>query len=87
MSNFSQKKLESFLPFVEITPAVDQLELHPYNPDHGLIAYLRSKNILPEAYSALGSTNSPIITDETVVEIARKDNLTPADVLLGWLRM
>lgn len=64
-----------------------QLELHAYNPQHKLIAYLKSKGITPQAYSPLGSTNSPLLKDEVVVDIAKKHALQPADVLLGYLRM
>ncbi|KAJ7513055.1 Aldo/keto reductase [Mycena galericulata] len=85
VSNFSQMNLEKILPTAEIVPAVDQLELHVYNPQHKLLAYLRSKGIHPQAYSPLGSTGSPLFKDETVVEIAGKYGLQPADVLLGYL--
>ncbi|KAI0309839.1 Aldo/keto reductase [Amylostereum chailletii] len=85
VSNMSQKKLEEFLPSCETTPATNQLELHVYNPDHALVAYLKSKKILAQAYSPLGSTNSPLIQDETVAAIAKKHGFSPADVLLGWL--
>ncbi|KAG6896440.1 hypothetical protein C0992_008270 [Termitomyces sp. T32_za158] len=61
------------------------LELHVYNPQHELIDYLKSKNIVPEAYSPLGSTNSPLLTDETVLKIAQKYSLSAADVLIGYL--
>ncbi|KII87940.1 hypothetical protein PLICRDRAFT_176692 [Plicaturopsis crispa FD-325 SS-3] len=84
-SNFSVKKIEEILPTAEILPVVDQLELHLYNPQHKLIAYLKEKNIVPQAYSPLGSTNSPILNDATAAEIAAKHGLTNADVLLGWL--
>ncbi|KAA1475004.1 Aldo/keto reductase [Dentipellis sp. KUC8613] len=84
VSNFSQKTLEAFLPHVRTVPAVDQLELHVYNPDHALVAYLHKHGIVPQAYSPLGSTNSPIIQDETVKGIADRVGLTPADVLIGW---
>ena len=57
-----------------------------YNPDHKLAEYLKSKGIVPEAYSPLGSVGSPLLNDEVAVEIASKHNLTPADVLLAWLR-
>lgn len=56
-----------------------------YNPQHNLLAYLKSKGIVPQAYSPLGSTNSPLLKDEVVVEIANKHSLQPADVLLGYL--
>ncbi|PPQ69216.1 hypothetical protein CVT24_000013 [Panaeolus cyanescens] len=85
VSNFSEKKLEEILPTAEIIPAVNQLELHVYNPQHKLIAYLKSKGIVPQAYSPLGSTSSPLIADTDVQEIASTHGLQPADVLLGYL--
>ncbi|KAF9479761.1 Aldo/keto reductase [Pholiota conissans] len=85
VSNFSEKKLEEILPTAEVIPAVNQLELHVYNPQHNLVAYTKSKGIVPQAYSPLGSTNSPLLADDLVVEIASKHSLQPADVLLGYL--
>ncbi|KAF8437925.1 NADP-dependent oxidoreductase domain-containing protein [Boletus edulis BED1] len=84
-SNFSQMMLEKILPIAEIIPAVDQLELHLYNPQLKLLDYLKSKAIVPQAYSPLGSTNSPLFTDEVATEIAHKYGLQTADVLLGYL--
>lgn len=63
-----------------------QLELHVYNPQHELVKYLKSKGIVPEAYSPLGSTGSPLLADDQVVEIAKKHSLDSSDVLLGYLR-
>lgn len=57
-----------------------------YNPQHNLLTYLKSKNIVPQAYSPLGSTNAPLLTDEVVAEISAKHNLKPVHVLLGYLR-
>jgi len=64
----------------------DQLELHPYNPQLRLLEYLKSHNITPQAYSPLGSSNSPLIADGDVVSIAEQHKLKPADVLLGYHR-
>ena len=64
-----------------------QLELHVYNPQHELLSYLNTKGITPQAYSPLGSSNSPLLTDDVVVQIAKKHSLQPADILLGYLRM
>ncbi|KAF5378869.1 hypothetical protein D9615_006924 [Tricholomella constricta] len=85
VSNFSEAKLEEILSTAEIVPAVDQLELHVYNPQHKLIDYLKSKGIVPQAYSPLGSTNSPLLTDDKVLEIAKKHSLSASDVLIGYL--
>ena len=64
-----------------------QIELHVYNPQHELVSYLNAKGITPQAYSPLGSSNSPLLTDDVVVQIAIKHSLQPADILLGYLRM
>ena len=58
-----------------------------YNPQHELLSYLNAKGITPQAYSPLGSSNSPLLTDNVVVQIALKHSLQPADILLGYLRM
>ncbi|KAF8551590.1 Aldo/keto reductase [Imleria badia] len=84
-SNFSQMMLQKILPAAEIIPAVNQLELHLYNPQLDLLDYLKSKTIVPQAYSPLGSTNSPLFADEVATEIAQKYGLQIADVLLGYL--
>ena len=65
---------------------ISKLELHLYNPQLQLLEYLKSKTIVPQAYSPLGSTNSPLFADEVATEIARKYGLQTADVLLGCLR-
>ncbi|KAJ6586444.1 NADP-dependent oxidoreductase domain-containing protein [Mycena vulgaris] len=85
VSNFSEMNLEKILPTAEIIPAVDQLEIHIYNPQHKLLAYLKSKGIHPQAYSPLGSTGSPLFKDELVTELATKYALQPTDVLIGYL--
>jgi glycerol 2-dehydrogenase (NADP+) len=48
---------------------------------------LNEKGIVPQAYSPLGSSNSPLLTDEVVVQIAEKHSLQSSDILLGYLRM
>ncbi|KAI0692897.1 Aldo/keto reductase [Cytidiella melzeri] len=85
VSNFSEKILEQLLPTAKVVPAVDQIELHLYNPQHDLISYLKSKGIVPQAYSPLGSTNSPLFEDEVAKKIAHGHNLQPSDILLGYL--
>ena len=85
VSNCSERVLETeILPYAEIPPAVDQVELHLYNPQHKFIAYLKSKGIVPQAYSPLGSTGSPLLKDDVAAAIAGKHGMAVADALLGW---
>ena len=48
---------------------------------------MTTKGITPQAYSPLGSSNSPLLADDVVSQIAKRHSLQPADVLLGYLRM
>ncbi|PKY07502.1 hypothetical protein P168DRAFT_309203 [Aspergillus campestris IBT 28561] len=86
VSNFGIKNMEKLLndPSTKIVPAVDQVELHPNNPSPKLIAYLKSKGIHATGYSCLGSTNSPLYKDPTLLQIAEKKGRTPQQVLLLW---
>lgn len=86
MSNFSEMHLRTILVSARIKPALDQLELHPYNPQHKLRAFLAEHGILAAAYSPLGSTNSTLLKDDAVLEIAAAHGgAEPAQILLGWL--
>lgn len=86
MSNFSEMHLRTILASAKIKPALDQLELHPYNPQHKLRAFLAEHGILAAAYSPLGSTTSTLLKDDVVLEIAAAHgDVEPAQVLLGWL--
>ncbi|KAL5045730.1 hypothetical protein BDW71DRAFT_198004 [Aspergillus fruticulosus] len=86
VSNFGIRNLEKLLndPSCKIVPAVNQIELHPNNPSPKLVAYNSSKGIHSTGYSCLGSTNSPLYKDPTLLKLAEKKGKTPQQVLLVW---
>lgn len=92
VSNCGENKLREILETATVVPAVNQLELHVYNPDHALLAYMKSQGIQPQAYSPLGGTpskdpNVPVlIKDEVIAGIAAKYNADIPTVLLRYLR-
>lgn len=55
-----------------------------YLPQQKLLDFCASKSIHCTAYSPLGSTNSPLLQDETILKIAEKHNKTPAQVVISW---
>jgi len=86
VSNFAIKNLERLLndPSCKIVPAVNQIEIHPGNPSPKLLAYNASKGIHSTAYSPLGSNDSPLYKNETILSIAKDKGRTPQQVLLVW---
>lgn len=86
ISNFNKVKIEHLLadPEVTVVPAALQVELHPYLPQFELIEYAKSKGITVQAYSPLGSTGAPVLEDPTLVELAKKYDVSPATVAISW---
>ncbi|KAF4122277.1 glycerol 2-dehydrogenase (NADP+) [Geosmithia morbida] len=86
VSNFSIGNIDKLLasPDTKITPAVNQIELHPCNPSPKLVAHLKEKGIHATGYSCLGSTDSPLYKNEKLLKIAEAKGKTPQQVLLIW---
>lgn len=90
VSNWTIKGLESLLAQATITPHVNQIEIHPFLPQYELVNYLVSKNILPVAYSPLGSqdqvpgTGEKVNTNPELNAVAQQKGATLAQVLIAW---
>jgi glycerol 2-dehydrogenase (NADP+) len=84
ISNYSKRYLEELLPEVEVVPAVNQIENHPLLPQQEILDLCKQKNILITAYSPLGSTGSPLMTDEHVVQVSKETGSSAGNVLLSY---
>lgn len=86
VSNYSVRYLEQLLAEATIVPAVNQIENHPALPQQDIVDFCNARGIVITAYSPLGSTGSPLLTADPVVQIAKKRGVSPATVLLSWHR-
>jgi glycerol 2-dehydrogenase (NADP+) len=66
-----------------ILPA-GKVENHPYLPQDELLEYCKSKGIVLQAYSPLGSTSSHLRDDKDIAKIAEKHNVEVSNVLISW---
>ncbi|EGG10099.1 uncharacterized protein MELLADRAFT_103477 [Melampsora larici-populina 98AG31] len=64
------------------TPAINQVELHPWCQQKEIVDYCRSKNIVIQAYCPL--VRGEKMTDSTLTKIAERLKKTPAQVLIRW---
>lgn len=83
VSNFYLHHLKNLINNSEITPMVDQIELHPGYMHEELLEFLKSHQIICEAWSPLGRGN--LLTNQTVINLANKYNKTPAQVLIKFI--
>jgi len=85
VSNCNIEILKDLLAKAEIKPAMNQVELHPYLPQHKLVKYCQDNGIQLTAYCPLGrKTNPNVLNDPVINEIAKKNNMSPAQVVLSW---
>lgn len=82
--NYSKRYLEELLPHTEIMPAVNQIENHPLLPQQEIVDFCKEKGIHITAYSPLGSTGSPLMSDERVLEVAKQKGVSAGNILLSY---
>ena len=83
--NFTAETLDELIEATGVTPAMLQIETHPYFPQNELRAYCEAKGILHEAWSPLGN-GTGLLAEPVLAEIAERVGATPAQVVLAWHR-
>ena len=85
VSNYMVQHLEEILGKAHVIPAVNQIELTPYNYLYrkGVVDLCQVNNIVLEAYSPL--TKGLRLGDPRLVQLAAKYNKTPAQILIRWV--
>ncbi len=87
VSNFQIHHLQELEKVAKYTPAVNQIESHPYFNNQEVIDYCKERGIVITVYSPLGGqrdTSPNLLIDPTIVEVAKKYDKTPAQIILRW---
>jgi 2,5-diketo-D-gluconate reductase A len=82
VSNFEPEHLERVIAETGVTPAINQVELHPYFQQVGLRREHERLGILTESWSPLGQGLE--LEDVAIGEIAQAHGKTPAQVIIRW---
>jgi diketogulonate reductase-like aldo/keto reductase len=84
VSNYMVRHLEELLAHAHVPPAVNQIELHPFNwrSRRSVLELCREQEIVVEAYSPL--TKAMNLDEPVVGEVARELERTPAQVLIRY---
>ena len=90
ISNFLPIRLDALMSETDVVPAVNQIELHPYNTRPDLQGAHAQHGILTQAWAPIGGirhysgdTNTPL-TDPTIAAIGERSGKTTAQVMLRW---
>jgi 2,5-diketo-D-gluconate reductase A len=83
VSNFTEPMLTRLIDETGVTPAVNQVELHPYFPQDALRAFHRAHGIRTESWSPL-ARRSDLLGEAVVGEVAASHGVTPTQAVLRW---
>lgn len=83
VSNFTREHLQLVINDTGVTPAVNQIELHPYFPQRDMRSVHTELGVLTESWSPLGKRSAPF-DQQPVVRAAEAHGVTPAQVILRW---
>ena len=84
VSNFYPFVLVNFCENVEVLPAVNQVELHPFFAQEDALGLMREYGVQPQAWGPLAEGKHGIFTDPELTEIGKKYGKTAAQVVLRW---
>jgi 2,5-diketo-D-gluconate reductase A len=82
VSNFNAPHLHRLIEETGVTPAVNQVELHPRFQQAGLRREHAELGIVTEAWSPLAQ--GAVLDDPAITEIAAAHGKTPAQVVIRW---
>jgi 2,5-diketo-D-gluconate reductase A len=83
VSNFTEAHLTRIIEDSGVTPAVNQVELHPRFPQAEMRQVHERLGIRTEAWSPMGKRNAPLAEDP-VTSAAERLGVTPGQVILRW---
>lgn len=81
--NFLPEHLETLIKDSGVTPAVNQIELHPFFPQHEQLAWNKAHGIVTQSWSPLGRANH-LLKDPSLQAIAERLGKSIPQVILRW---
>ncbi|WP_341358187.1 aldo/keto reductase [Georgenia sp. M64] len=82
VSNFTVDHLDRLITETGVTPAVNQIELHPAFPQEQMRAAHAERGIITQSWSPLGRAR--LLDAPAIVEAAGHHGVTPAQAVLRW---
>jgi len=85
VSNFHPDRIMDLMIHNKITPAVNQIEVNPFNQQIDTQKFLLENNVQVEAWAPFAEGKNNIFKNEILLSIAAKHRKSVAQVILRWL--
>lgn len=84
VANFYPAVLTNLCENVEMIPALNQVELHPFFAQESALENMKAYGVIPQAWGPLAEGKHGIFTDPELTEIGKKYGKSAAQVVLRW---
>ncbi len=85
VSNFHPDRIMDLMVHNQITPAVNQIEVNPFQQQIETQKFLQDNGVQVEAWAPFAEGRNNIFQNERLLSIAAKHNKSVAQVILRWL--
>ena len=85
VANFQSDRIMDLIINNKILPAVNQIEVNPFNQQIETQKFLQENNVQTEAWAPFAEGRNNIFTNELLLSIAAKYNKSVAQVILRWV--
>ena len=85
VSNFHADRIMDLMIHNDVTPAVNQIEVNPFNQQIAGLKFLQENNIACEAWAPFAEGKNNIFKNEVLSAIGEKYDKSIAQVILRWL--
>jgi diketogulonate reductase-like aldo/keto reductase len=85
VANFQPDRIMDLMIHNKITPAVNQIEVNPFQQQIDTQKFLQDNSIQTEAWAPFAEGKNNIFQNEILLSIAAKHNKSVAQVILSWV--
>lgn len=85
VSNFEPDKIMDLIVHHEITPAVNQIEVNPFNQQIEAHLFLKENNVQTESWAPFAEGRNNIFQNEVLSNIGQNYRKSIAQVILRWI--
>lgn len=85
VSSFAPDRLADLMAFNTIAPAVNQVEVNPFNQQLHAVPYMQANNIQPEAWAPFAEGQHDIFNHPTLRDISEQYGKSVGQIILRWV--
>jgi len=85
VSNFQPDRLADLIAFNKVVPAVNQIEVNPFQQQLHAVPWMKSRNIQPEAWAPFAEGKNGLFQHSVLAAIGEKHGKSVGQVVLRWI--